>query len=166
MQRGLWCRKMRKGTATLGGGRKRGSLGKVVWDKIARLIARGKKDPWDFFFPPAVLKFVLFHHHYHLSPLKPPSPYNHHTVAQVYKSFFLFSPSTHHSCQPANFEHVFILLISSVCSLDSTHDWNHMEFVCLWLAYSLSIVFSRTSFIIQHIVRKLVMIWTKVIDSN
>ena len=30
---------------------------------------------------------------------------------------------------------VSVLIVSSVCSLDSTYEWNHMVFVFLWLAY-------------------------------
>ena len=42
------------------------------------------------------------------------------------------------------YESVFVLLVSSVCSLDSTYKWNHMIFVLLWLT-SLSILFSRSN---------------------
>ena len=36
---------------------------------------------------------------------------------------------------PALYDSVSILLISSVCSLDPTNEWNHMVLVFLWLAY-------------------------------
>ena len=82
-----------------------------------------------------------------ISPSPTPTPSNHHTL--VHESFFLFAQSLHLlpspplSCHPALYESVFILLVSSVCSLDSTYEWNDMVFVFLWLAYSLSIMFSR-----------------------
>ena len=59
---------------------------------------------------------------------------------------FLFAQSLHTlpapstfppilGCHPALYESVSILLVSSVCSLDSICEWNHMVFVFLWLAY-------------------------------
>ena len=55
-------------------------------------------------------------------------------------SFFLFAPSLYHlnpqSCHLLSvYEPVSILLVSSVCSLDSTYEWNYKVFVFLWLAY-------------------------------
>ena len=34
-----------------------------------------------------------------------------------------------------SYESVSVLLVSSVCLLDSTHEWNHVVYVFLWLAY-------------------------------
>ena len=76
-----------------------------------------------------------------LVPLYLPLPSNHHTVVHAHESFFLFaqllysllSPLNLSSCSPSMSLSIF--LVSSVCSLDSTGEWNHMVFVFLWLAY-------------------------------
>ena len=64
-------------------------------------------------------------------------------VVHVHESLFLFAQSLHPLISPSPpaviccliYESVSVLLVSSVCSLDSTYEWNHMEFVFLWLAY-------------------------------
>ena len=69
---------------------------------------------------------------------------DHHTVVHVHEFFpfsLLLNPSTPYT-QPhptavsllSIYESVSLLLVSSVCSLDSTYEWNHMVFVFLWLA--------------------------------
>ena len=65
------------------------------------------------------------------SPLIPPPTSNHHTVVHVHESFFfLLGPSTPNLPAPLTgillpiYESVSVLLISSVCSLDSTQEWN------------------------------------------
>ena len=95
--------------------------------------------------------------HYHLSPLYP-SPCNHHPVVHVHESFFLFVQSLHSltsllpnwltSCSPSMSLSIFS---SSVCSLDSTYEWSHRVFVFLWLAFSLSIMFSRSIHMLQRV---------------
>ena len=82
------------------------------------------------------------------SPLIPPCPHHHHTVVHVHMSFSLFAQSLHPltfphlSCHPALYESVSILLLSSICSLDSTYEWNRMSFSDWFI--SLSIMFSRS----------------------
>ena len=89
--------------------------------------------------------FLLYYFYYHLVFLYPPP---HHPPAitiplsMTMDSFpFLFNPS-----KPtfplalavlllSIYESVSILLVSSVCSLDSTNEWNPMIFLFLWLAY-------------------------------
>ena len=75
------------------------------------------------------LGFQCFFSHYHLVPLYPTPCHNHHTVVQVHDSFCPFcssppSPPLPHFCIHAALclESVSILLVSSVCSLDSTYE--------------------------------------------
>ena len=91
-------------------------------------------------------------------PLYPPPlastpipPGYHYTVVPVYEFsliFFFFSlnpsttlqPAPHPSCLTSSsllsiYAYVFILLVSSFCSLDSTYEWNHKELVFPWQAY-------------------------------
>ena len=77
------------------------------------------------------------------SPLIPLSHHNYHTVVHVPESFFLFAQSFHLFTSPrplavillSIYGSVPIFLVSSICSLDSTYDWDHTVFVFLWLAY-------------------------------
>ena len=84
--------------------------------------------------------FIVFLQ-YHLVPLYGPRPCNRHTVVHVHKSFVFFAQPFHSLCSPrlschcALCESVSILLLSSVCSLDPTCEWNLMVFAFLWLAY-------------------------------
>ena len=89
--------------------------------------------------------FYCIFFHYHLVPFYPPPTCDHHTVVHVHESFFLFAQYPYHISSPAlpvillsiN-EYVSILLVSSVCSLDSTYRyrtppvlfWNSCE---VWL---------------------------------
>ena len=75
-------------------------------------------------------------------PFIRPSPSNYHSVVHVHESFFLFAQSFHPLMTPplavclfSLCESVPIFLVSSVCSLDSTYECNHMLFVFLWLFY-------------------------------
>ena len=89
--------------------------------------------------------------HDHLDPLYTPRPTNHHTVVHVHESFFLFAHSLHPltfcptSCHLFSiYESVFVLLVSSVCSLGSTYEWDHMVFVISDWLFSLSMMFSMS----------------------
>ena len=81
--------------------------------------------------------FIYFYSvffHYHLVPLYCcPCPW------VLFPFCWILPPSklspTHNSCHLALYGPVSILLVSSVCSLDSIYEWNHMLFVFLWLAY-------------------------------
>ena len=95
---------------------------------------------------PSSLPFSIFPAFFPLpfSPHYPTPPSDHHPVVHVHESFALFAqslhsltcPTPHHSCHLLSIsESVSLLLVSSVCSLDSTNEWNHMVFVFLWLAY-------------------------------
>ena len=94
-----------------------------------------------------------------ISPTLPPSS-SHHTVAYVHELFPLFSflpnfsnplwlsPIPHPTtcrCLPALCLWVSIFLLSSLCSLDSTYEWNHMVFIIFDWLISLSIMLSRTT---------------------
>ena len=90
-----------------------------------------------FFFPlPFTPPYILFHFH-------PPLPNTVDHVQGLFFTFFLFCSilPPPQSPQPIAvillpiYESVSILLVSSVCSLDSTHEWNYMVFAFLWLAY-------------------------------
>ena len=78
------------------------------------------------------------------------SPSNHHTVVHIHESFFLFAQPLHPltsqcSCHLLSiYESVPIFLVSSVCELDSTHEWNHRVFVFSDWLISLSITSSRS----------------------
>ena len=78
--------------------------------------------------------------HYHLALLYIPPLCSHHTVVHVHESLFLFfALSLHPLSSPrliavsllSIYESVSILLDSSVCSLDSTYEGNHV--VCVFL---------------------------------
>ena len=71
-----------------------------------------------------------------------PSPCSLHTVVHDHGSFFLFTGSHPHQITPRRAVSLFfisksvsVLLLSSVCSLNSTCEWNDMVFVFLWLFY-------------------------------
>ena len=82
---------------------------------------KGWGKPPSLFF----LIFIVFFH-YHWVTLYPPPPGNHHTVVHVCESFFLFAQFLHPLappplaviCSPSM--NLSVLLVSSVCSLDST----------------------------------------------
>ena len=69
--------------------------------------------------------------------------HNYHTVVCVCELFFflpffawsLNSPNPLQNSLPCICESVCSLLVSSVCSLDFTYEWNYMVFVFLWQAY-------------------------------
>ena len=71
------------------------------------------------------------------------TPCDHHIVVHVHECFLflLLNHSTHlrpplpatWSCQPALYLSIF--LVSSVCSLNFTYEWNHMLLIFLWLAH-------------------------------
>ena len=84
----------------------------------------------------------LYFFHYQLVPLYPLTPSNHLTVVHVHESFFLFAlflcpltypPTPAVICSPSM--SLSLLLVSSVCLLDFSYEWNHMVFAFLWLAY-------------------------------
>ena len=97
---------------------------------------------WTGYWKLIFKKFYCIFFHYHLVPLYPPE-----ITTLLSMSWVLFPfcsiPSTPNHPHPAPtschllsiYESVFVLLVSSVCSLDSTYKWNHMVFVFLWLAY-------------------------------
>ena len=118
--------------------------------------------------------------HYHLVPLYSPSPRNHHTVVHVHESFFLFTESRHplksptFSCHSlSTYESISILLVSSVCSLDSKYEWNQMVYIHVWLytyiyththihkikwiriAFILIVILNKFSKIMIHLVHRL-----------
>ena len=70
---------------------------------------------------------------------------------------FLFNPSTPlppsspTDWRPALHLWVCPYFLCSVCSLDSTYEWSHRVFVFLWLAFSLSIMFSRSIHMLQRV---------------
>ena len=76
----------------------------------------------------------LYFFYYHLSPLYLPSP----TITTLLSmSIFLNSlPSPFSGVVSllSVYESISILLVSTVCSLDSTYEWHYMVFVFLWLA--------------------------------
>ena len=90
------------------------------------------------------------------SPLILPSSSHHHTVVLSMSSFsVLMNPSTLQSL-PSTSCHLLsicespsVLLVSSVCSLDSTYQWNHRTFVFPWLAYFTYIIFSRSTYTVE-----------------
>ena len=95
--------------------------------------------------------FVLFH--LHTLSYDQETVGNHPTVAHVYDSFvffawFLNTPAARTILLLSIYVSVSILLVSSVCPLTSTYEWNHMVFVFLWLdnfTYC-SIMFSRSMY--------------------
>ena len=73
--------------------------------------------------------------------MQPPSS-SHHTIVHVHESFFLFAQFLYPSAPPHTsfylfpiYESVFVLFVSSLCSLDSKYEWDHMVFVFPWLVY-------------------------------
>ena len=77
----------------------------------------------------------------------PPLRHNHHTV--VHESFFLFAQSLHPIPSPtltdillSIYASVSISLLSSICSLDSTYERNHMVLPFSDWLISLSVMFS------------------------
>ena len=87
----------------------------------------------------------LIHSFTSTHPLPPQSP-DCCTYLWVLYCFYLISPLP--TPRVVNllsmYESVSIMLVSFVCSLGSTYEWNHRVFVFLWHAYSLSIMFSRS----------------------
>ena len=86
--------------------------------------------------------FLLFYFPLSFSPLIIPSPLQSPHCCPCPWVFFPFTQSLHSlACPPfavsllSIYESVSILLATSVCSLDSTHKWNHMVFTFIWLAY-------------------------------
>ena len=67
-------------------------------------------------------KILLYFFHYHLGPLNPSPPSNHHTVVHVHEFLLLFAKSLH-PCLAVILlsESVYILLVSSVCSFESSY---------------------------------------------
>ena len=106
--------------------------------------------PWRWLLTPwrelqgflKIVYFLLYIVHYYLTPLYPASP-KIITLFFVSMSPFSFSAQCLHSQHPSSravslfsiYESVSVLLVSSVCSLDTTYVWNQMVFVFLWLAY-------------------------------
>ena len=93
--------------------------------------------------------FKFLFNFYYIFPLPfisfvPPPSHNQHTVLHVHESFFPFlfaqfshppTPLSAAAVLLSIYESLFIFLVSSVCSLESTYEWNHMVFSLLWLAY-------------------------------
>ena len=111
------------------------------------------------------LIFIVFFH-YHLVPLCP-HPNNHHTPWVLFRFCSIPPP-------PATSHHLLSIWVHlcfacySVCSLDSTYEWNHTEFVLLWFT-SLSIMFSmsihtvekgKIFFFFMAEIKQLVLWWT------
>ena len=82
---------------------------------------------WEHFF----IAFYFFYCIFSITIYSPytPNPHNHHTVAHAHEFFFLSAESLHLLAAPIAVSLPSILLVSSVCSLDSTYEWNHMVFL-------------------------------------
>ena len=105
----------------------------------------------NLFFFSLFFSFILFFYHIifiiffplPFSPLIPPSPQQ--SPLCCLRPWVLFPfcsippyPKfpTPPSCHLLSiYESISVLLVSSVCLLDSKYEWNHMVFVFLWLAY-------------------------------
>ena len=85
--------------------------------------------PYFIFF--ILIVYFIVCSHSHLSTLfpLPPPPHSHHTVVHVHESFIIFTQSLHpltftlkelSAC--SLYQSVSILLVSPVCSLDSTYE--------------------------------------------
>ena len=98
-----------------------------------------------FLFSKHFLMFFIFTVFFPLlfSPLilSPTLPCNHQPVIHVHESFFPLAwslpplPPAIAAILLSIYESVSMLHVSSVCSLDSTYEWNHIVLVFLWLAY-------------------------------
>ena len=88
------------------------------------------------FFPITIYPpYILFHLHPLPSPLQLPIVVHAHEFFFFFARSFFPQPHPHSRAISLLSESVSIFLVSSVCPLDSTYEWNHMVFVFLWLAY-------------------------------
>ena len=88
-----------------------------------------------------IFKFLLYFFSFTVFSPKTHPRSNHHIPVHIHESFslllnpFTLSPPPPTICHPAHYQSVPIFLVSSVCSLDFTYEWNPFLFVFLWLAY-------------------------------
>ena len=114
--------------------------GLQVWFESGHLCKQPINVSLSFFLIFLNLIFIIFFP-LPFSPLMSPSPISHHIIVLVRLISFLLNASTHWTPHPTScqllliYESVSVLLVSSICSLDSMYEWNHMVFVFLWLAY-------------------------------